>query len=254
MKSSITLKINIMKRMNCVLILALLTTFDAVGQDDKKVAMADVPSINVVGVGTVTAFPNAAQITIALRFVKPTLREAISDNQKTAAEVLAIVKKYVTDTSETRVSLISTDKSMRYDNSLRREVFMGFESTQKIIFTLKNLTAMQDFTEEVLKTKIYEIEKVAYFHTDAANYIRQAQEIAVSDAMETTQRLAKAGSIKLGKIIYMQTNTSPTNAVNNTVNSYNFQTYNKGMGGQGVSSSGQLINYTVNVTMFTRIE
>lgn len=52
----------------------------------------------------------------------------------------------------------------------------------------------------------------------------------------------------------MQTNTSPTNAVNNMVNSYSFQTFNKGIGGQGVSSSGQLINYTVNVTMYTHIE
>ncbi len=248
------MKDNIMKKIIYTLTLGLLTTLNAVGQIDQKGTVADVPKINVVGVGTVTAFPNAAQITIALKFIKPTLREAINDNQKTASDVLTIIKKYVSDTTEIKVSLISTDKSMRYDNTLKKDVFVGFESTQKIIFTLKNLTAMQDFTEEVLKTKIYEIEKVAYFHTDAANYIRQAQEIAVSDAMETTQRLAKAGNIKLGKIIYMQTNTSPTNAINNTVNSYNFQTFNKGMGGQGVSSSGQLINFTVNVTMFTQID
>ncbi|MFN8438551.1 MAG: SIMPL domain-containing protein [Cytophagales bacterium] len=234
--------------------LITLCDFCVFGQTSQNVTVADVPKISVVGVGTVTVFPNAAQITIALKFVKPTLREAINDNQKTASEVLTIVKKFVIDTTGIKVSLISTDKSMRYDNTLKKEVFVGFESTQKIIFTLKDLSAMQDFTEQVLKTKIYEIEKVAYFHTDAANYIKQAQEIAVTDAIETTQRLAKASAIKLGKIIYLQTNASPANAINNTVNSYNFQTFNKGMGGQGVSSSGQLINFTVNVTMFTQID
>lgn len=243
-----------MRNLLLVLLCIWFTSDTLFAQSEVKPTVADVPKISVVGVGTVTAFPNAAQITIALKFVKPTLREAINDNQKTATDVLSIIKKYVADTNEIKVSLIATDKSMRYDQVLKKDVFVGFESTQKIIFTLKNLTAMQDFTEEVLKTKIYEIEKVAYFHTDAANFVRQAQEIAVNDAVETTQRLAKAGQIKLGKIMYMHTSTSPTNAINNTVNSYNFQTFNKGMGGQGVSSSGQLIQFTVSVTMFTQID
>ncbi len=243
-----------MNKIIYALAMVFMMKTNAFGQIDTKATVDEMPKISVVGVGTVTAFPNAAQITIALNFKKPTLREAVNENQKTASEVLAIIKKYVSDTTEIKVSLISTDKTMRFDNTLKKEVFVGFESSQRIIFTLKNLTAMQDFTEEVLKTKIYEIEKITYFHTDAANFIKQAQEIAVNDAVETTQRLAKAGNIKLGKIIYMQTNTSPTNAINNTVNSYNFKTFNKGMGGPGVSSSGQLINFTVNVTMFTQIE
>jgi hypothetical protein len=243
-----------MKKTFYLLAFVLFATFYGFGQVEQKFATNEIPRISVVGVGTVTAFPNAAQITISLKFVKPTLRDAVNENQKTASAVLAIIKRFVTDTTDIKVSLISTDRSLRYDYALKKDVFLGFESSQKIIFTLKNLTAMQDFTEEILKTKIYEIEKVAYFHTDAANFIKQAQEIAVSDAVETTQRLAKAGNIKLGKIIYIQTNTSPTNAINNTVNSYNFQTYNKGMGGQGVSSSGQLIYFTVNVSMYTQIE
>jgi hypothetical protein len=243
-----------MKKTFYLLAFVIFATFNVVGQVEQKFATNEIPRISVVGVGTVTAFPNAAQITISLKFVKPTLRDAVNENQKTASAVLAIIKRFVTDTTDIKVSLISTDRSLRYDYALKKDVFLGFESSQKIIFTLKNLTAMQDFTEEILKTKIYEIEKVAYFHTDAANFIKQAQEIAVSDAVETTQRLAKAGNIKLGKIIYIQTNTSPTNAINNTVNSYNFQTYNKGMGGQGVSSSGQLIYFTVNVSMYTQIE
>lgn len=215
---------------------------------------APAPKISVIGVGTLTAFPNAAQITINLKFTKPTLREAINENQKTAREVLAIMKDYVTDTNDIKTSLISTDKSMRYDKVLKKDVLIGFESSQKILFTLKNLTQMQEFTEEILKTKIYEIERVSYFHTDAPTFVKKAQELAVIDAVETTARLAKAGNIELGKILYVQTNHSPTNAYNNTVNSYNFQTFNKGMGGQGVSSSGQLIQYTVQVTMETAIQ
>lgn len=57
---------------------------------DTKATVDEMPKISVVGVGTVTAFPNSAQITIALNFKKPTLREAVNENQKTASEVLAI--------------------------------------------------------------------------------------------------------------------------------------------------------------------
>jgi uncharacterized protein YggE len=226
----------------------------AIGLIAQSAMAQNSPQIYVTGVGKVTAFPNAAEITLAMKFVRPTLREAINENQKTASQVLAITKQYVIDTNEIKLSLISTDKVMRWDATLKKEVFVGFESSQKIIFTLKELAAMQNFTEAVLKTKIYEIEKISYFHTDGANFVRQAQEMAVADAMETTNRLAKAANVKLGKVFSMETNSSPTGGRDNSVNSYNFHTYGKGMGGEGVSSSGQLIHFTASVRMYTLLE
>lgn len=243
-----------MKKTIYVLLFGLYMSLHAFAQSDPKVSITDIPKISVVGIGTVTTFPNAAQITLVVKFVKSTLREAVNENQKTSAEVLAVIKNYVADTTDIKISLIATDKVMRYDNALKKEVFVGFESSQNIIFTLKDLAEMQNFTESILKTKIYEIARVSYFHTDAANFVKQAQEIAVADAIETTQRLAKSANIKLGKVIYMQTNSSPSNTAANTVNSQSFQAFSKSMGGEGVSSSGQLINYTVNVTMYTRID
>lgn len=211
-------------------------------------------TISVVGVGTKSTFPNAAHITIAVRFVKPALRDAMNETQKTSKDVLTIIKKYVSDTTDIKVSLIYTDKEFKYDNAQKKEVFVGFESNQKIIFTLKDIKRMQDFTEEILKTKIYEIEKVAYFHTEAATFMKQAQELAVTDAIETTERLARAAKLKVGKITYLKSTNSPVNAINMSVNSGNLQTYNKSMGGEGVSASGQLLNYTANVNMNTKIE
>jgi len=211
-------------------------------------------TISVVGVGTKSTFPNAAHITIAVRFVKPALRDAMNETQKTSKDILTIIKKYVSDTTDIKVSLIYTDKEFKYDNAQKKEVFVGFESNQKIIFTLKDIKRMQDFTEEILKTKIYEIEKVAYFHTEAATFMKQAQELAVADAIETTERLARAAKLKVGRITYLKSTNSPVNAINMSVNSGNLQTYNKSMGGEGVSASGQLLNYTANVNMNTKIE
>ncbi len=217
-------------------------------------AINDDNTVSVVGVGTKSTFPNAAHITIAVRFVKPALRDAMNETQKTSKDVLAIIKKYVSDTTDIKVSLIYTDKEFKYDNAQKKEVFVGFESNQKIIFTLKDIKRMQDFTEEILKTKIYEIEKVGYFHTEAATFMKQAQELAVADAIETTERLARAAKLKVGKITYLKSTNSPVNAINMSVNSGNLQTYNKSMGGEGVSASGQLLNYTANVNMNTKID
>jgi uncharacterized protein len=237
-----------------LLITIYSTLYHCYGQNSITLPVSEKPKINVIGVGTVTTFPDAAQITISLRFVKPALRDAINENQKVAAQVLAILKNYVPDTNEIKVSLISTSKLMKYDNGLKKEVFTGFESSQKIIFTLKDLTQIQVFTEEILKTRIYEIERVSYFHTRAADFVKEAQGLAVTDALETTRRLAEAGNISPGKIIFLQTSNSPAQALNQTVNSYHFQTFNKGMGGEGVTSGGQLITYTVQVSMFTEIQ
>lgn len=216
--------------------------------------LQDRTKISVVGTGSTSTFPNAAHITLVIRFVKPTLRESLDDTQKTERAVRAIIQKYIVDTFDIRTSLIATDKSFKWSESQKKDIFVGFESYQKVIFTLRDLGQMQKLTEELLKTRINEIERVAYFHTDAANFYKRAQDLAVVDARETTERLAKAANIKLGKIYYMQTSGSPNSALNTTLNSQSFQTYNKGMGGQGITSSGQLIHYNVNVTMYTEIE
>jgi uncharacterized protein len=216
--------------------------------------LQDRTKISVVGTGSTSTFPNAAHITLVIRFVKPTLRESLDETQKTERAVNAIIQKYIADTFDIRTSLIATDKSFKWSESQKKDIFVGFESYQKVIFTLRDLGQMLKLTEELLKTRINEIERVSYFHTDAANFYKKAQDLAVVDARETTERLAKAANIKLGKIYYMQTSGSPNSALNTTLNSQSFQTYNKGRGGQGISSSGQLIYYNVNVTMYTEIE
>ena len=78
--------------------------------------------------------------------------------------------------------------------------------------------------------------------------------MAVADALETTNRLAKAANVKLGKVVSMETNSSPTEGSENSGRSYNFRAYGKSMGGEGVSSSGQLIHYSATVEMHTLIE
>ena len=209
--------------------------------------------ISAVGLGSTTAFPNASQITIALEHIKPTLREAVNENQRTADEVIKIVKKYINDSTDVKISLIATNKANRWDNKLNREVFAGFGSSQKIIFTLKDLNKMQDFTEELIKTKFNKIESITYFHTEAETFIKKAQELAVLDAIETTKRLAKVAEVKTGKIIYIQSSKSPNDKSNRSIDSFEFEAYGKGMGGRGVSSSGQLINYSVSVSLQTEI-
>jgi len=111
---------------------------------------------------------------------------------------------------------------------------------------------MQDFTEDLLKTKFNKIERISYFNTNAEKYIKKAEELAILDAIETTKRLCNVSGIKYGKIIYVETSKSP-NDKSNREETYEFETYGKGMGGRGVSSSGELIKYSVEVKVYTEI-
>jgi uncharacterized protein YggE len=237
-----------MKKIACFILIVLFQQVAIAQSSELKGSI-----ISSVGLGSTTAFPNASQITIALEHIKPTLREAVNENQKTADEVIKIVKKYINDSTDVKISLIATNKATRWDNKLNREVFVGFESSQKIIFTLKDLKKMQDFTEELLKTKFNKIESITYFNTESETFIKKAQELAVLDALETTKRLAKVAEVKTGKIVYIQTSKSPNDKSNRSVDSFEFEAFGKGMGGRGVSSSGQLIHYSVSVTVHTEI-
>ena len=148
------------------------------------------PKISVVGSGSVSVFPNAASITLQLNHVKPTLREAVNENQQTMKLIRQIVLRYVKDTTEIKTSLITTDKATRWDTKLGKDVFIGFRSNQKIIFTILDLDKIQDLTEELLKTKFQRIERISYFNTNFQEHYKKAEEFAVSDALETTRRLA----------------------------------------------------------------
>jgi uncharacterized protein len=218
-----------------------------------KLPAPNAPTINVVGFGSVSVFPNAAQLIISLSHIKPTLREAVNENQSTTNLITNIIKKYVTDTLSIKTSFISTSKKMEWNEKANRSFFIGFESSQKIIFTLKNLSKMQEFTEDLLLTKFQKIEKISYFHTDATEFLKKAQSNAVIDAIETTARLAKAANLKIGKIMYLQTDKSPTDVNSKNENTYDFDGWGKAMGGRGVGSSGELINYSVSVNLHTEI-
>ena len=217
-------------------------------------AQQNPPRIVANGVGRVTAFPNAAQITLYLEFLKPTLKEAITENKSATKGVLDVVKKFAQDTTAIKVSLISTDKRMRYSTAQKKDVFVGFESNQRIIFTLTNLDAMQEFTEAVMKTKIYEIQRVSYFHTQGAAFVKQAQENAVADAAETIKRLAKAAGVSAGDILLMSTDSSPEEGATTRSDSYSIQTYSKQLEvSNGVTSSGELLTFSASVRMETAI-
>lgn len=217
-----------MKSVTFALIAILFSAFHSFGQSYSIQSVENVPKIVVVGRGTVTAFPNAAQLSISIVFTKPTLREAIDENQKTADAAVAIIKKYVTNPTDIRNSFISTAKTYRYDAALKKDVAAGFEARQNVIFTLKDLANLQVLTEELLKTKFYGIDRISYFNTNGTELAKSAQEMAVTDAMETTDRMAKAGKIKLGKVVFLQTDNSPTDAGSTSYDAYQFQTYGKG--------------------------
>ena len=234
-----------------LLTINLLTTLPAFSQSSTSL---DRPNITVRGVGTVTAFPNAAQVTLNVLVNRPALRDAVGETQRITRNVLTLLKQYVTDSTQIKTSLITTDKVSNWDAALKKEVSGGFNASQRIIFTLTELKRMQAFTEEVLKLRIHQIERLSYFNTEGVRFMKQAQESAVQDAVESTERLAKAGHIKLGKVIYLTTGDSPSSGADESVESEQFQSYGKSMNVRGVVSSGQLISYRASISMQTAIE
>ncbi len=233
--------------------LAIIITLFALSLSQIVSAQTPIGNIDVKGFGSVNVFPNAATITLNIKFVKPTLREAINETQKTELAVINIIKRYVSNTSEIMKGFISTDKSNYWNEKLQKYIFMGFESQQSIVFPLKDLNKMEKFTEEILKTRIQEITSISYFHTDAATFYKKAQDLAIKDALESTQRIAQSSGVKLGKINFVDTDASPNTALYQTYNTESFQAYGKMMGGRGVRSSGQLIHFTASITMRTNI-
>ncbi|MGZ3880206.1 MAG: SIMPL domain-containing protein, partial [Flavisolibacter sp.] len=60
--------------------------------------------------------------------------------------MIAVCKKYVRDSSDIKVSNISTNKS--YDYSGNRERFVGYQAVQVLAISLRDVSQLQKFTEE----------------------------------------------------------------------------------------------------------
>lgn len=198
--------------------------------------------VHSVGYGYVTVYPDYAELTVDATFVRPRLRDAVTEVQRVVDQVLAVSKRYAPGPNDVRVSSTSSNKEFTYVKS--KEVFAGFSATQSVTVRLNDLRRLSPYLEQLLATPISRIKNLSYGHSRADSLRREADVLALADAVKTADKMCAALHLTRGEVMDVSGNSSPTSSnTNGDQPSADIELYSKSFGGRGFKVSPELLRF-----------
>ena len=221
------------------LFLALVFVFSSCNADKEQ------RTINVTGQGKIKVVPDMVELSLRAYSVKPAMKDAVSETQAAVNEIIAVCRKYIVHPADLKVSSISTNKAYEYRSG--KEQFVGYEALQVLDVTLKDISKIERFTEELLATKISRIENVRYNHTKADSLLREVNLMALEDARRTAEKMCGKMNASLGNLLYLSNFENSPRSLNRGMrysgSDYNMNLYNKSFGGSGFKMTAEILEF-----------
>jgi uncharacterized protein len=200
--------------------------------------------IQVTGQATMKVVPDMVELSLKAFNVRPAMKDAVIETQAAINQILMVCHKYIREDEDIKVSNVATNKE--YDYTGNREVFKGYSAQQILDVRLKDIRQLQSFTEELLATKISNIENIRYNHSKADSIQRVVNLLALTDAKKTAEKMCQQMDVRLGKVIYLS-NYSPggeqTSSVQPGGSDYELNLYSKSFGGRGFKMSSEILEF-----------
>lgn len=199
-------------------------------------------TIDVTGQAKMKVVPDMVELSLRAYSVKPAMKAAVTETQAAVNEIIAVCRKYVVDPADIKVSSISTNKAYEYRGG--NDQFVGYDALQVLDVTLKDITKIEQFTEELLATKISKIDNIRYNHTKADSIMREVNLIALEDARKTAEKMCGKMKASLGSIVYLSNLSNRTNrGMHNNGADYQMNLYNKSFGGRGFKMTAEILEF-----------
>ncbi len=209
--------------------------------------------VRSVGYGHVTVYPNYAELTVDAAFTRPRLKDAVAEVQRVVDQVLAVSKRYAPGHDDVRVSSTSSNKEFDYVKG--KEVFMGFNSTQSVTVRINDLHRLSPFLEELLATPINRIKDLSYGHSQADSLRREADVLALGDAVKTADKMCAALHVKRGVVLEVSDSSSPESSNTNGYRpSADIELFSKSVGGRGFKMSPELLRFDSQCSLSSALE
>lgn len=156
--------------------------------------------VKALGYGSVTSYPDYAEISVEASFTKDRLKDAVAEVQTVVDQVLKLSATYTrSPKQDVRLSNVSANKE--YDYVRTKQVFKGFNSAQSVTVKITDLSKLELYMEALLATRISRIKQINYGHTRADSLQREASVMALQDALRTADKLCAAMQAKRGPVL-----------------------------------------------------
>jgi uncharacterized protein YggE len=210
--------------------------------------------VKSVGYGSVTVYPDFAELTVDAAFTRPRLKDAVAEVQTVVDQVLAVSKRYAPGPNDVRVSSTSSNKEFDYVKG--KEVFTGFNSSQSVTVRINDLKRLPPYLEELLATRISRIKDLSYGHSRADSLRREADMLALTDAAKTADKMCTALHVRRGAVLEASDSSSPESSRNNGWGqpAADMELYSKGFGGRGFKMNPELLHFNSTCYLASALE
>lgn len=238
--------------MNFPLALAALALVGLVGCQPSATT-APPRQVKSLGYGSVTVYPDYAELTVDVAFTRPRLKDAVAEVQVLVDQVMALSKRFAPGPNNVRVSSTSSNKEFDYVKG--KEVFTGFNTTQSVTVRITDLRRLSPYMEELLATRVSRIKDLSYGHSKADSLRHEAGVLALLDASKSADKMCAALHVKRGAVLEASDSSSPeSNGGGWHRPSADIELYSKSFGGRGFKMSPELLRFDSTCSLTSALE
>ena len=209
--------------------------------------------VRSVGYGSITVYPDYAELTVDASFTRPRLKDAVAEVQKVVDQVLVVSKRYAPGSNDVRVSSTSSNKEFDYVKG--KEVFTGFNSSQSVTVRINDLKRLSPYLEELLATRISRIKDLGYGHSRADSLRREADVLALADAAKTADKMCTALNVRRGAVLEASDSSNPESSRSGWGQPVaDMELYGKGFGGRGFKMNPELLRFNSTCYLTSALE
>ena len=88
-------------------------------------------------------------------------------------------------------------------SSCDKKVFDGYASNQTTDIIFRDLDKLEEFTAQLMKLDIANMNRMEFDHSDRTGFESEANLVALDNAKEAAEKMAKRMGVKLGDVLYI---------------------------------------------------
>lgn len=170
--------------------------------------------ITVNSEGTVKVAPDAVRLNATVSIVGANSKSALAEASAASAAVRAALKTSGVDTKDIATQSITVYPEYNYTQD-KGQSLIGYRAAQSFVVTIRNAKSAGAIVDAVVAAggDSLQVNGVTPFILDTTKATLSARSDAVKKAKAKATSYASLLGVKLGKVIYLTENTSPSNYV-----------------------------------------
>jgi len=160
--------------------------------------------ISVEGVGKVWVTPDVACIDMGVQTQAVSVSAAQTQATQSLNAIITAVKSKGVSDSDIASSNYNISPVYGYD-STGKQVIDGYSVTSSVVVKVREISSVSDVISAAATAggNSFRLDGVAYFMDNPEQHYANAREIAMNDAAESANKLARLGGVKRGRLIYI---------------------------------------------------